>query len=189
MIDYFRASPADSAIPVGRRHLKKTHELSRRFCGNGNVCSLCISAQVTRFTAQYSGPLDLINKKALFVAARFIIDNQMNPVKNHRNPENWLILRVSLPRKKGLARYFSCPLIPKTTAGAFHRPSTLFFSKKHSVSLLHLMSRKNRMISCKNPEKKGGYYRNPTGFQKFTTEIMHSLHRQDSFLLFSCGEM
>ncbi len=28
---------------------------------------------------------DLRNKKALFVAARFIIDNQMNPVKNRRS--------------------------------------------------------------------------------------------------------
>lgn len=81
MIDYFRASPADSAIPVGRRHLKKTHELSRRFCGNGNVCSLYISAQVTDLTRRYTHLPSLVNKKALFVAARFIIDNQMNPVK------------------------------------------------------------------------------------------------------------
>ncbi len=99
------------------------------------------------------GQLNLINKKALFVAARFIIDNQMNPVKNHRNSENWLILRVSLPRKKGLDRYFSCPLIPRTKASAFHRPSALFFSAKHSVSRSRLMSRKNCMISCKNLEK------------------------------------
>jgi hypothetical protein len=55
----------------------------------GTGCSLCISAQVTRLLLlihSSSHALPFLKKKALFVAARFIIDNQMNPVKKHSSP-------------------------------------------------------------------------------------------------------
>lgn len=61
--------------------------------------------------------VNLVNKKALFVAARFIIDNQMNPVKESKN----LVPGVfSVPKKE----LFSGRKIPRNEDWKYRIPDT-----------------------------------------------------------------